>query len=472
MSDHSVSAQSTAVLREQLQLFAFSGSPLPPPAAVLRAQQELSTREKLVTLLEGELNFHGEHSGYASHDFHAFAAKFPPQLPRSFIRGLTAPGEIVLDPMMGSGTTIVEALLEGRQGIGFDLDPLALQLSRVKTTPLDPDALRGAGYEVLSAANALLSNGGPIDQELVRQFDDRTRDFIDYWFLPTTQRELMALVLAIRSVTDPSIRRFLELTFSSTIVTKSGGVSRARDLAHSRPHRVETKVPKNALEQFSLRLRKNLISISRLETNGCVALPLAGDARAMPLADGTVDLVVTSPPYANAIDYMRAHKFSLVWLGKPIADLSELRAEYIGSERVGNSLALSVALPDHPEKIIQQLAGCDTKKAAILRKYFTEMKVVLAETYRVLRNDSAAIFVVGTSMMRGIDVHTHSCLADIAASVGFGVVGIVQRILDRNKRMMPARFGKKTDSMIEQRMHEEYVIGLYKHPQGDQHANS
>ena len=374
--------------------------------------------------------------------------------------------------MMGSGTTIVEALLEGRQGIGFDLDPLALQLSRVKTTPLDPDALRGAGYEVLSAANALLSNGGPIDQELVRQFDDRTRDFIDYWFLPTTQRELMALVLAIRSVTDPSIRRFLELTFSSTIVTKSGGVSRARDLAHSRPHRVETKVPKNALEQFSLRLRKNLISISRLETNGCVALPLAGDARAMPLADGTVDLVVTSPPYANAIDYMRAHKFSLVWLGKPIADLSELRAEYIGSERVGNSLALSVALPDHPEKIIQQLAGCDTKKAAILRKYFTEMKVVLAETYRVLRNDSSAIFVAGTSMMRGIDVHTHSCLADIAASVGFGVVGIVQRILDRNKRMMPARFGKKTDSMIEQRMHEEYVIGLYKHPQGDQHANS
>ena len=472
MSDYSASARSTAVLKEQLRLFAFSGSPIPPSAVVTRAQQELSTRERLATLLEGELNFHGEHSGYASHDVHAFAAKFPPQLPRSFIRGLTAPGEIVLDPMMGSGTTVVEALLEGRQGIGFDLDPLALQLSRVKTMPLNLDASRGAGHEVLSAAHALLSNGESIDQELDRKFDDRTRDFVDYWFLPTTQRELMALVLAIRSVTDPSIRRFLELTFSSTIVTKSGGVSRARDLAHSRPHRVETKVPKNALEQFSLRLRKNLISISQLETNGCVALPLAGDARAMPLADGTVDLIVTSPPYANAIDYMRAHKFSLVWLGKPIADLSELRAEYIGSERVGNSLALNVALPDHPEKIIQQLAGCDTKKAAILRKYFIEMKVVLAETHRVLRNDSVAIFVVGTSMMRGIDVHTHSCLADIAASVGFEVVGIVQRILDRNKRMMPARFGKKTDSMIEQRMHEEYVIGLYKHPQGDQHANS
>jgi hypothetical protein len=64
--------------------------------------------------------------------------------------------------------------------------------------------------------------------------------------------------------------------------------------------------------------------------------------------------------------------------------------------------------------------------------------------------------------MRGLDVQTHICLADIASGEGFEVVGVAQRILDRNKRMMPARFGKKSDSMIEQRMHEEYVIGLLK----------
>jgi len=104
----------------------------------------------------------------------------------------------------------------------------------------------------------------------------------------------------------------------------------------------------------------------------------------------------------------------------------------------------------------------DNSKAAILRKYFTEMKSVITEMYRVLCRDAAAVVVVGTSMMRGIDVQTHHCLADIATEVGFDVVGVVQRVLDRNKRMMPARFGKRTDSMIEQRMHEEYVIGLLK----------
>ena len=180
----------------------------------------------------------------------------------------------------------------------------------------------------------------------------------------------------------------------------------------------------------------------------------------MPLADCSVDLIITSPPYANAIDYMRAHKFSLVWFGDSVADLSKLRAEYIGSERIGQTRY--GALPPKPENIIQQLAERDNSKAAILRKYYIEMQTVLAEMYRVLRHGATAIVVVGTSLMRDIDVQTHFCLADIADSLGFDVVRVVQRELDRNKRMMPARFGKKSDSMIEQRMHEEFVIGLLK----------
>jgi len=460
ISAYSTSIETHRALKEQFRLFAFNGTLSPSSDVLVRIRQELSKRERLVILLEGELNFHGEDSGYASHDVHAFAAKFPPQLPRTFIRGLTNPGDVVLDPMMGSGTTVVEALLEGRQGIGLDIDPLALRLGRVKTMPLDTDNLRNVGNKVISRANTLLSNGKTIERNLSRGFDERTKAFIDYWFLPATQRELMALVLAIRDVTDTSTRRFLELTFSSIIVTKSGGVSRARDLAHSRPHLDETKVPRNALEQFSLRLRKNLTSIAQLKINGVTATPLAGDARSMPIADACVDLIVTSPPYANAIDYMRAHKFSLVWLGESIADLSELRAEYIGSERVGR--IQHATLPAKSEQIIQQLAQRDSNKAAILRKYLTEMRSALVEMYRVLHSDSAAIVVVGTSVMRDVDIQTHYCLADIAAEVDFEVVGIVQRVLDRNKRMMPARFGKKTDSMIEQRMHEEYVIGLLK----------
>jgi len=294
----------------------------------------------------------------------------------------------------------------------------------------------------------------------MQKFDSRTKAFIDYWFYPNTQRELAALVLAMQTVEVSLVRRFLELTFSSIIVTKSGGVSRARDLAHSRPHLDKEKNPKNALEQFSLRLQKNIKSMAYLDIKGAIVAPLPGDARLMPLRNGVIDLIVTSPPYANAIDYMRAHKFPLVWLGESVVNLTQLRARYIGSENING--AQYIELPDKTESIMRQLAKQDRKKPSILRKYFTEMQSVLAEMYRVLRKDSPAIVVVGPSIMRGIDIQTHHCLAEIAQETGFSVIGVVQRSLDRNKRLMPARFGKKTDSMIEQRLHEEYVIGLLK----------
>ena len=96
-----------------------------------------TTRRALSRILAEDLNFHDSASNYASHSIHAFAAKFPPQLPRIFIEGLTDLGETILDPMMGSGTTIVEAFLRNRKAVGLDIDPLALLICRVKTMPVD-----------------------------------------------------------------------------------------------------------------------------------------------------------------------------------------------------------------------------------------------------------------------------------------------------------------------------------------------
>ena len=446
-------------LKRQLPLFASDSPESSAPDFLIRFEQISDKRERLKTLLESNLDFRGEDSTYASHNFHSFAAKFPPQLPAVFIHGLTNPGDTVLDPMMGSGTTLVEALLEGRKGIGLDIDPLALRLGYAKTITIDRNKLRELGNKVLNKAHHYLLDREKIERSLSHLFDEKTKRFIDYWFLPNTQREVMALVLAIQEITDKIARQFLELTLSSIIVTKSGGVSRARDLAHSRPHLDETKIPKDALGQFSIRLRKNLNGVEESTLNGVETLVIGADARSMPIADGVVNLIVTSPPYANAIDYMRAHKFSLVWLGGSISELSKLRATYVGSERIGS--LVHDLLPGFPQRIVHELQQLDQKKGAILKKYFTEMKAIFSEMFRVLHEDSAAIVVVGSSTMRGIDTQTHHCLADIAARTGFDVVGVSRRSLDRNKRMMPARFGAKT-SMIEDRMHEEYIIGLLK----------
>jgi len=426
----------------------------------ITSERTVNAYRKLAALLRRDLDFESSDSGYASHGIHPFAAKFPPQIPRLFIEELTESGDSVLDPMAGSGTTIVEALLLRREAFGFDLDPLAVRLCKVKTTWLDPVELGKVGMEIIEEAHKKSNSDRPLRRDLEVRFDEATRAFLDYWFLPETQLELLALVQTIEQETESPVRDFFELAFSSAIIAKTGGVSLARDLAHSRPHRDLSKKPRNAIAEFGLRLGKILKKFPNLPQRVKRVFVGRRDARAVPLPTSSIDLIVTSPPYANAIDYMRAHKFSLIWFGYSIAALSDLRSRYIGSEKT--TLQSYPTLPSKVESAVKRLAEKDAGKSKVLCKYLNEMKEVFSEMHRVLRPGKAAVLVVGPSMMRGMEVVTHEYLAEIGRALGFRVAGIQKRKIDRNRRMLPVSFGRNGDSMIEQRMHEEFVVGLVK----------
>lgn len=419
-----------------------------------------SSYRKLAALLRNDLDFSAVESGYASHGIHPFAAKFPPQLPRLFIEELTESGDSILDPMAGSGTTIVEALLLRREAFGFDIDPLAVRLCKVKTTWLDPGELGKTGAEIILDAKKLRTAESALRRELERRFDPVTKDFLDYWFLPESQLQLLAVVQTIERRTISPVRDFFELVFSSCIIAKTGGVSLARDLAHSRPHRDLTKKVRSAITEFGLKLGRTLPKFHSLPSRVKRVFLDQRDAKDLPLPSNSIDLVVTSPPYANAIDYMRAHKFSLVWLGHDLTALSQLRSRYIGSEKVGTYVADNLARK--AASAVGKLMEHDSAKAKVLAKYLAEMSGVLAEVERVLKPGKAAVVVVGPSLMRGIPVETHEYLAEMGEKLGLRVAGIRKRKIDRDRRMLPVSFGRNGDSMIEQRMHEEYVIGLVK----------
>jgi len=446
------------------------------------------TAEQLAELLVRDLDFHDQNSGYLSHNFHSFPAKFPPQLPRLFINSLTKPGELVLDPMQGSGTTILEAMLANRRAIGLDIDPLALLITKVKTTPLDPIQVLGIAKDIQKKAYVTFTHRpNDLIEALESRWDQETKKFVDYWFETDTQFALMALLLEIDKLKNPALKNFFRLAFSSIIITKTGGVTLALDLAHTRPHRAKvvysesgellegndykdkpvpnlkyaTKTLRSCFDEFEKRVQNNvkgLLNHKDVDKPGHI---FSGNAQDLPLLSESIDLIVTSPPYAsNAIDYMRAHKFSLVWLGHSIQDLSIKRSEYIGGEVV-TELVLE-NLPAFTTQIVSEITRLDPKKGRVLQRYYSEMARVLREMFRVLKPGKASIVVVGSSIMRNRDTETQNCLAEIGRSVGFEVPGIGVRNLDRNRRMLPA--GQKVDqnSQIQKRMHEEFVIGFYK----------
>jgi len=447
-------------------------------------------RERLISLLSQDLSFHQQDSGYSSHNFHSFPAKFPPQLPRKFILGLTDRGDVVFDPMTGSGTTIVEAFLAGRRGIGTDIDPLALLVSKVKSTSLDASKAARLGKEALKRARLAVSGERDRLRTRLKNRDSETRRFIDYWFAKETQLELQGLIDEIQQIEDPPVRAFLELTFSSIIITKVS-VSFAFDLAHTRPHRAKivysqagdvllgqdrvdnptdreeflTKTLKSPLREFGKRLRQNVRGLRQAGFGTTQSRVSFGDAQALPLKGNSVDLIVTSPPYAaNAIDYMRAHKFSLAWMGYPIGALSDLRKEYIGGEATTG--VDYEELPDQVESVVLGIADLDERRGLVLRRYYSEVKRFLREMKRVLKPGRAAIVVVGDSTMRGKNSQTGYCVADIGRALGFEVPKIGFRDLDRNRRMMPTELQPDSESQIQRRIHDEYVIGFYKPKNG------
>ena len=136
------------------------------------------------------------------------------------------------------------------------------------------------------------------------------------------------------------------------------------------------------------------------------------------------------------------------------------RKEYIGGESLtGINFE---QLPQKTQEVVMLVSQKDKRKGRVLHRYYSEMTCVLQEMFRVLKSGKAAIVVVGSSVWRGQSTETHTCIADIGESIGFHVAKIGVRNLDRNRRMLPMGFRANQSSQIQQRMHEDYIIGFYK----------
>ena len=419
--------------------------------------ERLNNKQKLEVLLNSDLDFKDKNNNDLRHLWHAFPAKFPPKLASLFIKNISKENDLILDPMMGSSTTLLEAGLLNRVSYGFDIDPLSLIIGKAKFQSIDSSKAISIANKILSSSIKKITSSSNLELYIKKRFDPETEKFIDYWFPKKTQKELLFLIQEIEKIDDEGYKLFFQMIFSSIIITKSGGVTCALDLAHTRPHKSTGKKVKSVFEEFSKKVKKITRSLS--EIPGRVEIDYA-NSKKLPLEDETVDLIITSPPYANnAIDYMRAHKFSLVWFGMSIKDLREIRKKYIGSENLIN--ANYCDLPDLSAQIVTQLKNKNEKKGKALHKYYSEMLMVFKELYRVLKYDSGCVFVVASSNLNGINTQTHKCIAELAELTGFKTVGIGIRNLDRDRRMMPFS-NKSNNSQIESRMNREYVLGFWK----------
>ena len=366
----------------------------------------------------------------------------------------------VLDPMMGSGTVLAMARAQGHRGFGFDIDPLAVLISKVWTTAMDRRAVREQATNVLETAvrefnNITLADAYP------ENADQETRQFVRYWFDGHARRQLAALSIAINSSEPGTTRDALWCAFSRLIISKQSGASRAMDLSHSRPHRAFKTAPEKPFNKF-LPAVERVVTNSidhRSEDRGPAPMIRIGDARRLPLPDASVDLVLTSPPYLNAIDYIRCSKFSLVWMGYGVGDLRDVRTDSVGTEAAGQSL--------DGDNEIRSIVGAlklqpklEQRHERILTKYIHDMRGTISEVGRVLSSGGKAVYVVGENTLRGTYIRTSVIVTKLAESAGLSLTEQRNRTLPANRRYMPPP--SSAQGTMDARMRREIVMTFIK----------
>jgi len=369
----------------------------------------------------------------------------------------------VLDPMSGSGTTLVTARLRGHEAVGFDRDPLAVLISGAWVSDVDSANAVSKAEEVLKRARALaLTYKLKKSKAFPKEADQETKDFIRFWFDDTNRIQLTALSQTISRLRDLSLRNLMWCAFSRLIITKKIGVSLAMDVSHSRPHRKYKVAPIQAFDHF-MRSVKQLTKASPFsdkERKRPKASVKNADARKLPLKANSIDMVITSPPYLNAIDYIRGHKLSLVWMGYSISKLRVLRGTNIGTE--------SRAEDESDQSITDIMKGMcrgselSIRHAGMLRQYVQDTKGILSEIYRVLRPSGKAVIVVGNCNIRETFVRNSRGIELVAEQVGLEVQKIRRRPLPENRRYLPPPTLLGAGKALQKRMREEVILTLVK----------
>ncbi len=250
----------------------------------------------------------------------SYRASFKPELPEFCIRRYSKKGDVVLDPFSGRGTTALQANLLGRVAWAFDVNPLAVALTRAKTNPVGL-------HEVVLRLN---------DVEFRRPVNlEGYQEYFAPFYHPDTYRELLNLRSFIKKDRDV-VNNFIELLAISRLHGHSPGFfsvysfpqisippSSQRTINIKRHQVPEYRaVAPRIIRKAAQTLRDGFVGdfFSVAESN----VVEVGDARNLHhVPSDSVDLVVTSPPFLDKVDYVTDNWLECWFAGIPLKDFSK-----------------------------------------------------------------------------------------------------------------------------------------------------
>ncbi len=389
-----------------------------------------------------------------THLIHTYPAKLLLSIPYFFINcsSLIEKNGTILDPFCGSGTVLLESIIAGKNSIGADANPLARLITKVKTTPLDSQKVSLTFLEILCIAKKTRTVLAP---QAILEWD--------YWYSLKVSRQLGRIAHAIQQIHEKEYRNFFEVCFSTCArkvsladplisvpvrLNPNRYKGNKRKIIQENIRNIEKINVVNCFSQITQSNIERLSSLSQQETIGKVKSILDDAKNLESVKTNSIDLIITSPPYAGAQKYIRSSSLNIGWLGlSPDSTLRSLEKKNIGREHYSKqeytTLLKSPVKSSQP--LLTKIYNVNPLRAHIASNYLHEMEAALKECHRTLKKGSPLVLIVGNNVVCGHNFETQKFLKEICESIGFEVELILRDDI-HSRGLMTKR--NKTASII------------------------
>jgi len=412
--------------------------------------------------------FKPSETGKWTHCYHRYPAKFIPQLVEKLIdEYISNKNAHINDPFMGCGTTIVTAISRGFKGSGTDINKISYLITKLKSTAIEPAYLDKKIKHLLAKLKFLQGSQESLFYENIGPLIPQKHiERINYWFTQKNKNELGIILRAIYDEEDETIRDFFLVAFSHILKNCSiwlqGSTKPTRDLKKN-----PTK-PYDALRRHLKKIQKGnddfyKVVPQKVKENLKEYLNIkAQDAKTQPVADNSVDLIISSSPYVTSYEYADLHQLSTIWLD--FADnLTAYKKEFIGSaHKHCNNKELKSNIG---QNIVNNMDLKSKKMAKEIKTFFIDMQEVFDESYRGLKKGGRCCYVIGNTTLKGVDILNAEVFAESLQYSGFIVDRIIKReiplkILPQKRDLKTGRFANNNEANSEAYPVEYIVIGL------------
>ncbi len=399
-------------------------------------------------------NYAEDNTRAYTHPIHPYPAMMIPQVAGRLIDLYAKPKAVVLDPFCGSGSVLLEAFIRGYDSYGIDINPLSLLISKVKTTPINYKQLQNKLKDILETVSSTKKVNNP--------------DFfnINYWFKPRIVSKLALLKTAIDLIRDKKIKDFFKVVFSFTVRASSNTRNGEFKLYRVEDEKLNDFNP-DVMNIFKERAERNINAMVDLweqfrDSKTQVGVLNEDTRYRTSIKAGTVDIVVTSPPYGDSrttVAYGQFSRLSLQWLGFN-GNALDTDNRSLGGRLDIDNLYLGYSSPNL-RYALDLISRIDKKRARDVIAFYIDLNKCFTELNRVVKKGGFLCMVVGNRTVKGIQLPTDEIVADFGEHTGFGHIETIIRKIP-NKRMPSKNSPTNKTGVLGSTMTEEYIVIMGK----------